>query len=112
MKVLDRNDNRYILEPLKQYLQNEGIQSEVILEWKTGRMCGPYVLVVNDEVYDEAVRAIGNIDTSVVDDGVTLTDESGRTPAEIRKRYDNISKWAARLLLIVIVAYVIYMAIK
>lgn len=112
MKVLDRSENQYILEPLKQYLENEGIEAEVRPEWSQNRAHGPYVLLVSDEFYYDAIQVLDNIDTTMVDDGVQLTDKSGRTAEEIRHRYDDICRWAARGSLIAAAIVLAYLIIR
>ena len=112
MKIIERHENRYVLEPLKQYLENEGIQADVWPEWKIGKRIGPYALFVEDELYEEAIRALDNIDKSGIDEGIPLTTESGKTTKEIKERYDTWARWAARVVLILFITGLIYLVLK
>ena len=112
MKSIERSENEYILETLRQYLQQEGIKADIQREWKTGRMKGPFILVVEDNDYEDALRALANIDKYDVDDGIPLTTGSGKTYIEIRERYNSITKWLCRGLLILIIALALYAVIR
>ena len=92
MEIIERHENRYVLEPLKQYLENEGIQANIQVEWLIGKKRGPYVLCVEDELYEEAIRALDNIDKTGIDDEFPVTTKSGETTEQIKERYDRATK--------------------
>ena len=112
MKIIERNDNRYVLEPLKQYLINNGIDAKVDMEWKSGRKYGPYVLWVNDEVYDKAVDLLDEIDRSAVDDGVPLTTEAGETVEELKDKRRNLERTFFLIALLVFFVFMLLMTIR
>ena len=112
MKIIEHSGNAYILETLRQYLQQEGIKASIQREWKVGRMQGPFILVVEDNDYEDALRALDNIDKYDVDDGIPLTTKSGKTYDEIRGMYETIMKWLCRVLLILIIALALYAVIR
>ncbi len=112
MKIIERHENRYVLEPLKQYLENEGIKADIQVEWLIGKKRGPHVLCVEDEVYEKALRALDNIDKSGIDDGLPVTTKSGKTTEQIKERYDLWARWGARIFLIIVIACLLYMLLK
>lgn len=111
MKIIERNESGYVLEPLKQYLEGEGIKADVQIEWKVGKKHGPYVLVVDDDLYDEAIKALDNIDKSGIDDGIPLTTKSGKTTEQVKARNDIVARWVVRVFLILIIAYFVYLTL-
>lgn len=111
MKIIERNESRYVLEPLKQYLENEGIKADIQVEWKSGRKYGPCVLIVEDSLYEDAIRVLDNIDKSEIDDGIPLTTRSGRTIEQVKHRYDVLCKWAARILLVLVIIGVLFIVV-
>lgn len=111
MKIIERNESRYVLEPLKQYLENEGIKADIQMEWKSGRKYGPYVLIVEDSLYEEAIMALDNIDKSGIDDGIPLTTRSGKTIEQMKQRYDVLCKWTARIFLVLVIIGVLFMVV-
>lgn len=112
MEIIERHENRYVLEPLKQYLENEGIQANIQVEWLIGKKRGPYVLCVEDELYEEAIRALDNIDKTGIDDGLPVTTKSGETTEQIKERYDMWARWVARIFLVLMIAALIYIVWK
>ena len=112
MKIIERHENRYVLEPLRQYLENEGIKADVGPEWKIGKRIGSFALFVEDELYEEAVSALDNIDKSEIDDGIFLTTKFGKTTEQIKERQDAWARWAARIILFLFVAGLIYLVLK
>ncbi len=112
MKILEKNENKFIIEMLRNYLANEGISAEVKTEWQSNRAHGPYMLLVEDEQYDAAVEALAKRDPSETDDGIELTDRHGRTAAQIRERHANIMRWVARICVLAVIAYFIYLVVK
>lgn len=111
MKILKRDENGILLEPLKQYLENEGIPAGIQREWPNAPRYqkGPFVLYVEDEFYEDALRVLDNIDKSKIDDGVYLTMKSGETPEQVKKKRDRVATWVARILIVLAVAGIIYL---
>ncbi|MCR5734383.1 MAG: hypothetical protein K6G22_07260 [Lachnospiraceae bacterium] len=112
MKVIERNKNRYVLEPLKQYLVNEGIDASVEVEWKSGRHCGPYVLVVDDESYYEALNVLNEIDRTAMYTGEGSGEHMDNPITRLRERLDLICKWFVRILLLLMVIFVVYYVVR
>ncbi|MCR4740025.1 MAG: hypothetical protein K5886_07180 [Lachnospiraceae bacterium] len=112
MKVLERNKNIYVLEPLRQYLVNEGIDASIMPEWKSGRRYGPYVLVVDDASFREAMEALNNIDGR---QGYVRLDPGPETDnpiTRLRERLDIITRWIARIFIAAMILLVVYYAIR
>lgn len=112
-KIVERCENQIVLEPLRQYLEQEGIPSEITYEWIGNRGShGDAILTVEAEMYERALAALGEIDKYGIDDGQALRDASGRSYGEKRAIYDKIGKYAARGLLIVVILVLICGLIK
>jgi len=82
-KILERSESWVVLEPLKQYLESEGVVSEIRYEWIGNRGShGDAVLLVEEDVYERARAILDEIDKTDMGDGQPLRDASGRTFAE------------------------------
>ena len=112
MEVIQRSKNRYVLEPLKQYLINEGIKADIRVEWKSGRKSGPYVLVVEDALYDDAKRALDEIEKLDAVEEDPHAAETGRSFTEFGARLDAIGRWVARVFLLLVVGYLVYLFLR
>ena len=89
-KILERSESWVVLEPLKQYLESEGVVSEIRYEWIGNRGShGDAVLLVEEDVYERARAILDEIDKTDMGDGQPLRDASGRTFAERKALYDK-----------------------
>ncbi|MBR1700444.1 MAG: hypothetical protein IJ716_00665 [Lachnospiraceae bacterium] len=62
-KIVERGEQQIVLEPLKQYLEREGIPSHIRYEWVGYRGAhGDAILVVEDDLYEKAMAALNEID--------------------------------------------------
>ena len=112
MKVLKTHKNEIVLEPLKNYLINNGIHAQVKMQWHQRRMSVPFDLLCPDEEYEEALRILDEIDTFATDDGIPLTDENGLTAEEKIARTEVAGKWLLRVLLLAMVGGFIYLVVS
>ena len=112
MKILDRNENDVLLEPMRQYLENEGIPAGIQREWPNAprHQKGPFVLYVEDEFQEDALRVLDNIDKYEIDDGVYLTMKSGETPEQVKRKCDRMVAWVSIILIVLAVVSTIYLA--
>ena len=108
-KIVERNNNPYVLKPLKQYLENNGVRCELKYEW-TGikGSHGDSVIIVEDDQYEKAMEILSNIDRYDTDDGIDLRNKYGKTSEEMNEVYKNIGKIAARLLILFLLIVLVY----
>lgn len=111
-KIIERCENQIMLEPLRQYLEREGIPCEIKYEWTGNRGShGDAILTVEEELYERALAALDAIDKTDMGHEA-LRDASGRTYAERKALYDKLGKYLNRGLLIVVILMLIYGLIK
>lgn len=112
-KVVERCENQTVLEPLKQYLESEGIPAQIRYEWTGNRGAhGDALLLVEEDLYERAKDTLQAIDKPDADDDEVLRDGRGRTYAERRAWHNRLGKYMARGVLIFILVMLIYGLIK
>ena len=112
-KIVERGEQQIVLEPLKQYLEREGIPSHIRYEWVGYRGAhGDAILVVEDALYEKALAALDEIDRSEFDDGEVLRDPFGMTYKEKKALVDRAGKYLVRGVLVFLVLALLYGLIK
>ena len=110
MKVIDSNKTYELLAPKQDYLRSAGIHSVITRDTVNIKMHGPYELRVEDEDYENAIRALEEIDTyAFVDER-----EEDKEIRETRERIDSFQNFVvmlARMFLIAMAAGLIYLVI-
>ncbi len=112
-KIVERGEQQIVLEPLKQYLEREGIPSHIRYEWIGYRGAhGDAVLMVEDDLYEKAMAALNEIDRSEFDDGEVLRDSLGMTYKEKKALIDRAGTYLVRGTLVFLVLALLYGLIK
>ena len=106
MKVIERSKDQGKLEPLQQYLGGSGIESVIKTEKKGGKKAG-YVLLVDSEIYDNAVQALEKMN------GPAAAGPAEAQSADaVNDMYDSISVWVVRIAFVLFIIAIVYFTFR